>query len=189
MFSDLSSATAFAPPPDVSLYVPTDSFVDRAPPAQSRRQAVVTQANTTASTVTIDQLAPFQTREKSAMAAHARRQLELLKRIQFLRVEAEIDSVPFSEASHSEFLAFMRSVRPTARPSLFLNDNGNLRALWKSEQREQIGLQFLGGGQIQFVIFKYQREHQNILRQAGVGARTNILAIIHETGATELLLG
>jgi hypothetical protein len=113
---------------------------------------------------------------------------ELSKRVQFLRVEAEIDRVPFSDASLSDFQAFMREIRPV-RPSLFLNDNGNLRALWKNNRREQIGLQFLGDGNVQFVIFKERKGTLGMARLAGIDAKDKILAHIKASGVEGLLFG
>jgi hypothetical protein len=122
--------------------------------------------------------------EKSHIAA-----LELSRRVQFLRIEAEIDRVPFSDASFSDLQAFIREMRPRVRPSLFLNDNGNLRALWKNDTREQIGLQFLGEGNIQFVIFKRRPGTLRMARLAGIDTKEKTLAHIRASGAEGLLFG
>lgn len=115
--------------------------------------------------------------------------LELSKRVQFLKVEAEIDRIPFSYASLADFQAFIRDIAPSLRPSLFLNDNGNLRALWKNNWHEQIGLQFLGGGSIQFVIFKQRKGTLKMARAAGIDAKDKILGHIKASGAEGLLFG
>ena len=46
-------------------------------------------------------------------------------------------------------------------------DNGNLRAIWKDEQGTRLGLQFLGDGMVQFVIFKRRKQGQPISRVSG----------------------
>jgi len=46
-------------------------------------------------------------------------------------------------------------------------DNGNLRAVWKDEQGAHLGLQFLGGGMVQYVIFKRRRQEQPVSRVSG----------------------
>lgn len=74
------------------------------------------------------------------------------------------------------------------RPSLFLNDNGNLRALWKNDQREQIGLQFLGGGNIEFVIFKQRKGRLGMAHTAGVDMKDRVLAHINASGAEGLFI-
>lgn len=51
------------------------------------------------------------------------------------------------------------------RPFITLLDNGNIRILWKNQEGEQIGLQFLGGKQVQYVLFA--------LRENGIMARAS----------------
>jgi hypothetical protein len=106
-------------------------------------------------------------------------------RIQALRIEAEIDQVPFSHASYAEFRDFIRQVPARVRPAIFLRDNGNLRALWKNDNQEQIGLQFLGGGDVQYVILK-RRPNRKLTTHSGVASRGELLALIRAVGATVL---
>jgi hypothetical protein len=106
-------------------------------------------------------------------------------RVQALRVEAEIDQVPFSNASHADFRDFIRQVGARARASIFLRDNGNLRVLWKNGDQEQIGLQFLGGGDVQYVIFK-RRPNRKLTTHSGVASSGELLALIRAVGATAL---
>ncbi len=115
--------------------------------------------------------------------------IEISKRLQFLRIEAEIDRIPFSDASFTDFQSFMREIGSRVRPSLFLNDNGNLRALWKNDRREQIGLQFLGESNIQFVIFKQRKGSLAMARVAGIDANDKILGHIKASDAEGLLFG
>ncbi len=46
-------------------------------------------------------------------------------------------------------------------------DNGNLRAIWRDEREAHLGLQFLGGGMVQYVIFKRRENEQSISRVTG----------------------
>ena len=46
-------------------------------------------------------------------------------------------------------------------------DNGNLRAVWKDDHENQMGLQFLGESMVQYVIFKRREPDQPISRVAG----------------------
>jgi hypothetical protein len=134
---------------------------------------------------------PFQVTSERFESARdkPRMAIEISKRLQFLKIEAEIDRIPFSEASFADFQAFMRETGIRSRPSLFLNDNGNLRALWKNDRREQIGLQFLGEGNIQFVIFGQRRGTLAMARVAGIDAKDKILGHIKASGAKGLLFG
>jgi len=77
--------------------------------------------------------------------------LSLLKeRIDQLRELATDDDVSFDEASASEAIGWLRTAKPPILPSVFLVNNGNIRLLWRSEER-QLGIQFLGNGAGQFV--------------------------------------
>ena len=96
--------------------------------------------------------------------------------------------MPFSDASLPDFQVFMREIGPRARPSLFLGDNGNLRALWKNDRREQIGLEFLSEGNIPSVIFKERKGALKMARDAGVDAKDKILEHIKASEAEGLLL-
>jgi hypothetical protein len=197
MLLDGSSATAFAPPPLAALYEPVGRRgVGPAPDPRPHRRALQNSSNSLVIGELSLQLASE--RAESALASEkpaAQNErlyvaaAELSKRMQFLRIEAEIDRTPFSDASFADFQDFMREMRRKVRPSIFLNDNGNLRALWKSDQREQIGLQFLGDGNIQFVIFKQRKGPLGMARIAGVDARDKVLAHIKASGAEGLLIG
>ncbi|TRD12309.1 hypothetical protein FGU71_10835 [Erythrobacter insulae] len=71
-------------------------------------------------------------------------------RLSSLREYANVERADFSEASAHDCESFIVS-RRLKRPGLFLLKNGNVRALWKLASK-QIGLQFLGNEQAQFVI-------------------------------------
>ena len=113
---------------------------------------------------------------------------EIERRLQFLKTEAEADGISFSEASLTGFQTFMNAFKPQVRPALFLNDNGNLRALWKNDQLEQVGLEFLGAGHVQFVIFKLQKGTTLMIRNAGIDSMEKILNRIRSSGAEGLCL-
>lgn len=154
-----------------------------------RTQALASpRANTSASTVSLQELQiPYTAKPADADVEKAEIAAELSKRLQFLRIEAEVDQIAFSDASLSDFRALMRDLAPCSRPYLFLNDSGNLRLVWKNESREQVALEFLGGGMIQFVIFRQRKAAPTITRVAGIDAAAKILDHIKAAGAEELL--
>jgi hypothetical protein len=197
MWLDTSSATAFAPLAPAVLYEPgARRGIGLSPDLRPRRVGPIQH---TSGSISIEELRlPFPgDRAASAFVAENPgagldtriAAIELSNRVQFLKVEAEIDRVPFSDASLADFQAFMRETGPRVRPSLFLNDNGNLRALWKNDRREQIGLQFVGEGNIQFVIFKQRKGALPMARVAGIDSNDKILGHIKASGAEGLLLG
>lgn len=180
---DFTVSTAFAPPAQIAWH-----GVSKAPwpPPGSTwvHRTVQTQANTVVrdsvpSGVGVRERAG-ETERPSFLNA-----LNIDLRIQALRIEAEIDQVPFSDASHADFRAFIRQVPSRARPAIFLRDNGNLRALWKNDDQEQIGLQFLGGGDVQYVILK-RRPGGRLMSHYGVDSRAGLMAVIRAAEATAL---
>jgi len=111
----------------------------------------------------------------------------LAQRLQFLRVEAEIENVPFSESSQAALWSFLQEAEPSARPRLYLNENGNLRALWKNSDGEQIGLEFLGNHAIRYVIFRRRERIGTMARLVGIESDDRILAHIRASDAQGLL--
>lgn len=188
MLLDVTSATAYAPPPIAALYELAGRHGVRSARSVGLRGPVVSTPNTSATTTTSGELVLQIASERSASVADkARMAIEISNRLQFLEIAAEIDSIPFSEASLRDFQALMGEIGHHSRPSLFLNDNGNLRALWKNGQHEQIGLQFLGDGNVQFVIFKQRKGTLAMARVAGIDAKEKILGHIKASGAETLL--
>jgi hypothetical protein len=115
----------------------------------------------------------------------ARVWMGVVERLHELRNDAESSGVPISENSLHDLWYLLRKALPGNRPSIFLLDNGNLRALWTNNKKEQVGLQFLGDGEVQFVIF-VQRPNM-MARNHGTESLSAMLAKIWDSGAAHLL--
>lgn len=88
-------------------------------------------------------------------------------RIEALRVHAAADGCFVSPASEFDFWHFVKS-RPHGRQgNLVLMDSGNLRASWRDGKGTHLGVQFLGDGMVQFVIFKRREPQGPFSRVAG----------------------
>lgn len=109
-------------------------------------------------------------------------------RLKYLRQEAAQDGCALEEASESDFKEFLRSVHNLHRGNLVLLENGNLRMIWKDAEGTQLGLQFLGGKAIQFVIFKQRKGAEQITRVAGRDSLTGITNLIGAFDLQSLLL-
>jgi hypothetical protein len=109
------------------------------------------------------------------------------QRLATLKVQALLQEEPFSEASLADLIEFLRELPFVQRPALFLLDNGNLRAVWKNDWKEQIGLQFLGGQIVQFVIFSLRADPPMMARIAGAETMGNIVGQIKANAAEHLL--
>ena len=88
-------------------------------------------------------------------------------RLKLLQDEALHDGYVLNPASEIDFRSFVRSDPNIRKGNLVLMDNGNLRATWKDEHGTRLGLQFLGGGMVQFVLFKRRTHGQLISRVSG----------------------
>lgn len=103
-----------------------------------------------------------------------------MPRLKFLQDEAVHDGYVLSTASEIDFWQFVRGAPDVRKGNLVLMDNGNLRVIWKDDQGTRLGLQFLGNGLVQFVIFKRRKQGHTISRVSGrdflEGIRRQIVA-------------
>ena len=88
-------------------------------------------------------------------------------RIEELRRFAALDGFSVSKASEKDFWSFLTSMPFVCKAEMVLLDNGNLRVIWDDEDDNHIGLQFLGNGRLQYVIFRRQKGSSHVSRVAG----------------------
>lgn len=100
-------------------------------------------------------------KETAGIHAKIRQRIGLPKEI------GEEEEIAYNANSEQDLWRFLKRLSFIRSPKLFLLDNGNLRAVWKGDGGKHIGLQFLGGEQIQFVIFSRRGEHNNMARIRG----------------------
>jgi hypothetical protein len=120
-------------------------------------------------------------KEQEKRAENARDIIKSYKaRIAYLSSEGVQDGIAVSKDSQSDFLRFTRSEPLLRKADIVMMDNGNLRAFWKDERGSHIGIQFLGGQMVQFVIFKLRDNATDTSRVAGRdsidGVKKQILA-------------
>ena len=90
-------------------------------------------------------------------------------RLADLREAAEEEGIEWSESSEHDFRAFVTGNPGWRKGSVALMDNGNLRAVWDDDNDDarHVALQFLGGGHVQYVIFKRRPGAGKVSRVAG----------------------
>src|ERR1700759_111628 len=66
-----------------------------------------------------------------------------IERIAELQEYARIDGERWNEDSIADFLAFPQEIAGMEGPFIYLEDNGNLRAVWQN-LRKRFGIEFLG---------------------------------------------
>ena len=89
------------------------------------------------------------------------------QRIEELRNEAALDGIEVNGASERDFWSFVRLGDPDRRAGVMLLDNGNLRAVWKGDNATRVGIQFLGDGRVEYVIFSRRPATTDVSRVAG----------------------
>ena len=91
------------------------------------------------------------------------------ERLADLRQAADEEGIEWSEASRQDFQTFVIGNPGWRRGDVVLMDNGNLRVIWDDDHDDDrhVALQFLGGGYVQYVIFKRRPEAVKVSRVAG----------------------
>jgi hypothetical protein len=127
-------------------------------------------------------------REQQKFAHGLKRALEATReRLRELKTDAKSEGHPISMESEKDLIAFLKSVAFTRRPFISLLDNGNLRAVWKIEG-EQIGIQFRGAGEVQFVLFAKRPETRFVARSSGRDTIWDIARQIEAYGLKRLMI-
>ena len=97
---------------------------------------------------------PFGTHAAQVRVVGPRRD-EYEERLAFLRQEAQDEGIGLRAASRQDFESLVSGAPKVRRAELVLLDNGNLRAFWEDpEDTAQLGLQFLGEGEVQYVLLR-----------------------------------
>ena len=112
---------------------------------------------------------------------------ELDKRIEELRSAAEEEGLLWSEDSLSNAIAFVESNGSLSRPGVFVLENGNIRFLWVADDGSQVGLQFLGNEEFQYVCFA-KRQDGTIERSLGNRAIEGFDLFLKALGLDSLVL-
>ena len=89
------------------------------------------------------------------------------RRLHLLAEEAEAEGYAFDPDSEVALRWFLNRYPLLKAGRLFLMDNGNLRATWKNERDTHVGLQFLPGDSVQYVIFTRRPSSRTISRVHG----------------------
>lgn len=88
-------------------------------------------------------------------------------RIEMLKGAAEDERIVFNDTSEQDFWEFMRSIPYTLKADIIVTDSGNLRAVWRGDGVKHVGLQFLGGRWIEYVMWTRRTGSMNTSTKAG----------------------
>ena len=111
-----------------------------------------------------------------------------VSRIEELRSFAsdDIECSDVREASRTDFWSFVKSMPWAKKAGLFLLDNGNLRAVWKGDDKTHVGLQFLGDQSVRYVIFKQRPAAEKVSRSSGIDTLEGVKEQVRAFGITLL---
>ena len=137
-----------------------------------------------------DRLLPGETRRQvlprgGSLPTGARERAE--SRVAELKADAVDDGIAISPESEQDLWSFLDSAGAIRRPYIGLLDNGNFRAVWRNAEGEQIGLQFRGGNEVQYVLFARRPPSHFIARSAGRDVLANMGPWIDVHGLRRLL--
>lgn len=210
MALDFSSSAVYSPPPTVGLFEAASgrgiaAQSDEVPPSPRRRRVVQPEnpfqspgtvqrerAFQSSGTVEIESSNPLVEHIATLAARHwkdRRIRVRIEDRLRELQIDARRGGDPLSEASLSDLRAFLKPLALAHRPAIFLLDNGNFRALWRNEAHEHVGLQFLGGRLVQYVIFARRENPPVLTTHAGSDTVSTIRAQITANACDHLLFG
>ena len=109
------------------------------------------------------------------------------RRVESLRSDGATEDLAINETSEADFWSFVKSSFETKRAGLVLLDSGNLRAVWKSDDGSQLGLQFLGGRMVEYVYFVRRPAANEMSRGAGRDTLDAVKAQIRTWNLTSLV--
>lgn len=110
-------------------------------------------------------------------------------RLYELRAVANEDEIPWSDASELALRSFLNAYRQPSRPMITLLDNGNLRAIWKDGRERHVGLQFLGGDLVQYVMISRRPGAGFGSQSSGRDSVLGVIAQLHGMRLLELVAG
>ncbi|WJH40199.1 hypothetical protein N7E02_26880 [Aliirhizobium terrae] len=111
--------------------------------------------------------------------------LQVQKRLLDLDAEARDETISINAESRSDILTFLLNASASKRPAIALLDNGNFRALWRNADGEQIGLQFKGLGEVNYVLV--YNEETGTKRDYGSAQLGHLLEMIADANLLRLL--
>jgi hypothetical protein len=129
---------------------------------------------------------------KNAQKANQRLNIALTHKIYTIfkekRDQAILDEelTHVNEASDEQFIDFLNEHPTLKTPAFFVNSFNNIELTWRNLDKEAVDLQFLGDGQVQFVIFS-KRFGTKMTRVSGRDSDTRMRAMIQFYGLQDLV--
>lgn len=111
------------------------------------------------------------------------------KRLITLKDYAEDEGDNYCIKSERALKSFINTNKILKSPLVALMDNGNLRAIWRGSDGNQIGIQFLEEGRVQFVFLVQRPMEENPSSYFGQETTYDIISTIKNIGLSNLMHG
>lgn len=98
------------------------------------------------------------------------------RRVEELREYGAEEGVAVNAASERDFWAFIDTMPSARAAGVVLTPDGNLRAVWDDDNDDDshFAVQFLGGGQVQYVVFRRRPAARKVSRAAGTDTLSGV---------------
>lgn len=184
-----SSSTAWAPLSSVAIYEPagrrgTDGGRFRPSAKSSANSSPFLESSDYGSSSAFSALLGEEV--QPAFAEPSPALLKIAERLRELSFMAHEDGVRPSANSLRDMQAFLAVTPLKSRPSIYLQDTGNYRVIWRNVYNEQVAIQFMGDESAQFVIFK-KMPNSRMARVAGSCPLSSLHRQIEANRAESLL--
>lgn len=109
----------------------------------------------------------------------------LAERLRALFIAAEEDDISPSAPSLQNLVRFMQTHRTIRYPDVVLMPDGNFRAEWRRSARQMLALEFLGNGEVRFLVFAPDRKDPiKTIRAAGSAPMDSVMDIVSGFGVS-----
>lgn len=110
----------------------------------------------------------------------------LAKRLHYLaRISEEEypEQAPISRESLEDFVAFLKATPNLAYPGVVLTPSGNIQAEWRKANKRHLAVEFVGNGDVHFVVFAPDpRKSYKTTRASGVATVESLMDIVRPYG-------
>ena len=107
---------------------------------------------------------------------------EYVKRIDYLRLIVEEEGRTIREDSEVDFWDFVHRHPFSQSGQLIVTDEGHLRLVWKGDDEAHIGIRFLGGHWVRYVIFNHRVGERALLETSGEDSFDGLVSQAHACG-------
>ena len=93
------------------------------------------------------------------------------------------EQAPITPESLQDFVAFLESTPKLVYPGVVLTPSGNIQAEWRKGKNRHFAVEFVGSGDVQFVVFAPDpKDPYKTIRASGIATVASLMDIIRPYG-------